>query len=93
MPSMVCLALSFQQAESESESDPGQATRKKKKGELCEPQLALKTSYHIGSLLQEIFLSGNAITALAIWRSNPSAGDPSKAIKMISITSELVTCF
>ena len=39
------------------ENEPGRATRKKQKGKLCEPQLALQVSYHIGSLLQDLFLS------------------------------------
>src|SRR6266581_4010040 len=53
---------SFQQAE--SQSDPGQAIRKKEKGESRQPQLALKTSYQIGSILQEIFLSCDSSQAL-----------------------------
>ena len=57
------LTLSFQKAE--SQSDPGQATRKKEKGELCEPQLAQEASYQIGGILQEIFL-------LVFKRENPS---------------------
>jgi hypothetical protein len=47
--------LSFQWAESQSK--PGQTTRKKKKGKSREPQLALQTSYQIGRVLQEVFLS------------------------------------
>jgi len=49
------LTLSFQQAE--IQSDPGQATGKKKKGESHHLQLALQISYQIGGILQEIFLS------------------------------------
>jgi len=46
--------LSFQQAESQGE--PGQTTRKKKKGKSREPQLALQIAYRIGSLWQDLFL-------------------------------------
>ena len=53
------LTLSFQQAESQSE--PGQATRKKKKGKSREPQLALQTWYHTGDLLQDLFLSCDTV--------------------------------